>query len=176
MAVLIDGRGDSLPSQDHIQEFQIADGILLGPEQSSQDGPGRIVCSMEKARGRPLGTEPEMRTAVPLHEKSDLRSSCAGCGAGRPTTPFRPDPRLPQPATDRLPPDPKTLPLLQHLDEVGIVELGIDLPVEGDDPFADFRTQGVWGNLAPAPMGQSPLGLLSDIGPPGASLDDSRPS
>jgi hypothetical protein len=156
VAVLIDGRGDSVPSQDHIQEFQIADGILLGAEQSSQDGPGRIVCGMEKARGGPLGTEPEMRTAVPLHEESDLRSSWAPAAVpGRPATPFRPDPRLAQPAADRLPPDPKTLPLLQHLDEVGIVELGIDLPVEGQDPFADFRTQGVWGNPAPAPMGQS---------------------
>jgi len=156
VAVLIDGRGDSVPPQDHIQEFQIADGILLGPEQSAQDGPGRVVCGMEKARGGPLGTEPEMRTAVPLHEESDLRSPRTPAAVlGWSATPFRPDASLAQPAADRLSPDPKTLPLLQHLDEVGIIELRIDLPVERQNPFADFRTQGVWGSLAPAPMGQS---------------------
>jgi len=50
VAVLIDGCGDSVPPQDHIQESQIADGILLRPEQSAQDDSGRVVCGMEKAR------------------------------------------------------------------------------------------------------------------------------
>ena len=49
VAVLIDGCGDSVPPQDHIQESQIADGILLRPEQSAQDDSGRVVCGMEKA-------------------------------------------------------------------------------------------------------------------------------
>jgi hypothetical protein len=111
---------------------------------------------MEKARGGPLGTEPEVRTAVPLHEESDLRSPRTPAAVlGRPATPFRPDPSLTQPAADRLSPDPKTLPLLQHLDEVGIVELRIDLSVQLQNPFAGFPTQGVWGSPAPAPMGQS---------------------
>ena len=74
---------------------------------------------------------------------------------GRPATPFRPDPRLAQPAADRLSPDPKTLPLLQHLDEVGIVELRINLSVERQNPLANFLTQGVWGSPASASMGQS---------------------
>jgi len=74
---------------------------------------------------------------------------------GRPATPFRPDPRLAQPTADRLSPDPNTFPLLQHLDEVGIVELGIDLAVERQNPLPDFRTQGVWGSPASATMGQS---------------------
>jgi hypothetical protein len=156
VAVLIDGRGDSVPPQDHIQESQIADGILLGPEQSAQDGPGRVVCGMEKARSGPLGTEPEVRTAVPLHEESDLRPPRTPAAVpGWPATPFRPDPSLTQPAADRLSPDPKTLPLLQHLDEVGIVELRIDLSVQLQNPFAGLRTQGVWGSPAPAPKGQS---------------------
>jgi hypothetical protein len=156
VAVLIDGRGDSLPLQDHIQESQIADGILLGPEQSAQDGPGGVVCGMEKAAGRQLGTEPGVRTAIPLHEESDLRSPRTPAAVlRRPATPFRPDPSLAQPAADRLSPDPKTLPLLQHLDEVGIVELAIDLPVQRQNPLAHFRAQGIWGRPAPAPMDQS---------------------
>jgi hypothetical protein len=156
VAVLIDGRGDSVPPQDHIQESQIADGILLGPEKSSQDGPSRVVCGMEKARRGPLGAEPEVRTAVPLHEESDLRSARTPAAVlGWPATPFRPDSRLAQPAADRLSPDPKTLPLLRHLDEVGIVELRINLSVERQNPLAGLRTQGVWGSPAPAPMGQS---------------------
>jgi hypothetical protein len=156
VAVLIDGRGDSVPPQDHIQESQIADGILLGPEQSAQDGAGRVVCGMEKARRGPLGTEPVVGTAVPLHEESGLRSPRTPAAVlGWPATPFRPDPSLAQPAADRLSPDPKTLPLLQHLDKVGIVELRINLSVERQNPFADFQTQGVWSSPAPAPMGQS---------------------
>jgi hypothetical protein len=156
VAVLIDGRRDSVPPQDHIQESQIADGILLRPEQSAQDGPGGVVCGMKKARGRPLGPEPEVRTAVPLHEKPELGSSRTPAAVLRwPATPFRLDPRLAQPAADRLPPDSQTLPLLQHLDEVCIVELGIDLSMERQNPFPDVRTQRVWGSLPSAPKGQS---------------------
>lgn len=63
---------------------------------------------------------------------------------------------LAQPAADHLSPDPKALPLLQHLDEVGIVELRIDLSEKRQNPFPDLRTQGVWSSPAPAPMDQSP--------------------
>jgi len=156
VAVLIDSRGDSVAPQDHIQESQIADGIFLVPEQSAQDGPGRVVCGMEEACGGSARTEPEMRTAVPLHEESHLRPPRTPAAMlGWPATPFRPDPRLAQPTTDRLSPDPKTLPLLQHLDEVSIIELGIDLTVQRQNPLPDFRTQSVWSRPAPAPMSQS---------------------
>jgi hypothetical protein len=156
VAVLIDGGGDSLPPQDHVQESQIADGILLRPEQSAQDGPGGVVCGMEKAARGSLGTEPVVTTSIPLHEESDLRSPRSPTAVlRRPATPFRPDPSLAQPAADRLSPDPKTLPLLQHLDEVGIVELRIDLPVQRQHPLAYFRSKGIWGRPAPTLMDQS---------------------
>jgi hypothetical protein len=156
VAVLIDGRRDSVPPQDHVQESQIAKGILLGPEQSAQDGPGGVVNSMEKACGGPLRPKPEVGTAVPLHEEPHLRSARPPAAVLRwPATSFRPDPRLAQPEADRLSPDPKMFTLLEHLDEVGIVELGIDLSVERQNPFPDFRTEGVRSSSAPSAMGQS---------------------
>jgi hypothetical protein len=156
VAVLIDGRRDSMPPQDHVQDSQIADGILLGPEQSAQDGPAGVVNSMEKACGGPLRPKPEMGTAVPLHEEPQLRSARPPAAVLRwPATSFRPDPRLAQPEADRLSPDPKMLALLEHLDKVGIVELGVDLSVERQNPFSDFRTKGIWGHPAPPAMGQS---------------------
>jgi hypothetical protein len=118
---------------------------------------------MEEAHDGSLGTEPVVGTSVPLHEESDLRSSRTSAAVlGRPAAAFRPDPSLAQPAANRLSPDPKTLPLLQHLDEVGIVELGIDLSVKHQNPFPDLRTKDVWGRPAPTPMGQ-PLGSFFPI-------------
>jgi hypothetical protein len=181
VAVLIDGRRDSVPPQDHIQESQIADGILLGPEQSAQDGPGGVVNSMEKACGGPLRPKPEVRTAVPLHKESDLGSPRPSAAVlGWPATPFRPDPRLAQPATHCLSPDPKMFPLLEHLDEVGIVELGIDLSVERQNPIPDVRTKGVCGSPAPAPMSQSlwtfsPISRRQTLRLPIADLHKCRP-
>jgi hypothetical protein len=181
VAVLVDGRRDSVPPQDHMQEPQIADGILLGPEQSAQHDPCRVVCGMEKARGGPLGTEPEVGTAVPLHEEPDLGSSRPPAAVpGWPATPFRPDPRLAQPAADRLSPDPKMFALLQHLDEVGIVELRIDLPMQRQNPFPDFWTEGVWGRPSTAPMSQSlwafsPIASHQTLGLAIADLHNGRP-
>jgi hypothetical protein len=156
VAVLIDGRGDAVTPEDHVQEPEVTDGILLGPEEGSQDGPGRVVGGMEEAHGRSLRAEPLMGTAVPLHEEPDL--GAAGTAApvlGRSATPLGTDPGLAQPATDRLPPDPKTFPLLQHLDEVGVVELGVDLSVEHQDAVADLRTPSIGGRTAPVAMSQA---------------------
>jgi hypothetical protein len=181
VAVLIDGRRESVPPQDHVQESQIANSILLGPEQSAQDGACSVVYSMEKACGGPLRPKPEVRTAVPLHEEPHLRSARpAAAVPGWPATPFRPDPCLAQPATDRLSPDPKMFPFLELLDEVGIVELGIDLPVERQNPFPDVRTEGVRGRPAPAPMSQSlwtfsPISRRQTLRLPIADLHKGRP-
>ena len=109
---------------------------------------------MEEAAGRPLGTEPGVRTAVPLHQEPDLRT--AGPPAAvfrRSAPPLRPDPRLPQPPPHRLPSDPQTLPLRQHLDEVGVVELSIHVLVKLQNSLADLRPQGIAGRLTPAPVG-----------------------
>jgi hypothetical protein len=139
VAVLIDGRRDAVAPEDHVQELEVADGILLGPEEGAQDGPGRVIGGMEEAHGGPLRPEPVVGAAVPLHKKPDLRPPRTPAPMLRwSAAPLRPDPRFAEPAADRLPPYPKPLPLLQHLDEVGVVELGVDLSMEPEDPLANF--------------------------------------
>jgi len=81
---------------------------------------------------------------------------------GRSATAFGTDPRFTQPATDRPPSDSQTFSLRQHLDEVGVVELGIRVLVKRQNPLADFRAEGVSSGLASAPMGQT-LSALSPI-------------
>jgi len=48
VAVLIDGDRGPVTAQDHIQELEVSDGVLLGPEESPQDGAGSVVSGMKK--------------------------------------------------------------------------------------------------------------------------------
>ena len=67
VAVLIDGSGDAVSAQDHVQELEIADGILVGPELHPQCGPRCIVGGMDERTGRPLRPEPAVGATIPLH-------------------------------------------------------------------------------------------------------------
>jgi hypothetical protein len=148
--------------QDHIQELEVADGVLLGPEESPQDGAGRIVSGMKKRAGGPLVSEPEMGAAVPLHEKPQLRASrTATAVAGRAAVALGRYPGLTKPAAGCLAADPQPL-LREHLDEVGIVELGVTLLMKPQDLFPDLRVEGVMSRLSPVPMGEAacPLGPI----------------
>jgi hypothetical protein len=155
----------------------------MRPEKSPKDSPGGVIRGMEEADGRPIVAEPAVGTAVPLHEESELRPPRpAASMLGRTAAPFRTDPGLAQPAANRLPADPEAFPPLQHLDEVGVVELGVDLPVKDQDPLAELGTSGVWGSTPPVAMdqalgsislvsGQEPFGLaVADLHHPGRRL------
>jgi hypothetical protein len=116
-----------------------------------------------------------MGTAVPLHQEPQLRPPRPSAAVfGRSATPLGTDPGLAEPAADRFSPDPEPLPFLQHLDEVGVVELGIDFPVEGQDPLAELGTSGVGGFSASVPMGQAlwPFSAVPGQQPLGLAITD----
>ena len=106
MAVLIDGGGDAVASQDHIQQSKVADGVFLGSEEGSQDGSRRVVDGVVEAAREALVAEPGMRAAVPLHHQPHLRATETPTPVlRRSSSPFRFDSRLPQPLANRFPAD-----------------------------------------------------------------------
>jgi hypothetical protein len=74
---------------------------------------------------------------------------------GRTAPAFRLDPGFPQPAADRLPADPKPFALFQHLDEVGVIELSVDISMKDKDPLADLGTPSIGGPSSSTAMGQA---------------------
>jgi hypothetical protein len=138
----------------------------VGPEEHSQNGVGGIIGGMEETAGRVIRTEPVVRAAIPLDQQAQDRSAGASLAVERrPASTLGLDPFLSPPAADRFPADPKVLPLSQHFDEVGVVELVVTVLGESQDPLADLWAVGIGGSPTPAPMGQALGPFLQEPGP-----------
>ena len=156
VTILVDRGGDPMVSQDHVQQPEIADGILMRSEQHPQHDAGGIVGSMEETAGRALRTEPSVGAAIPLHHEPHLGTPSTPAPMPRRTPPpLGPNPCLPQPAANCLPADPKTFPFLQHFDKMSIVELGIPVLMNRQDPLTNQGTKGIMRRTAPMPMSQA---------------------
>ena len=153
MAVLIDGRRHTVPSQDLIQDQEIADGILSRPELSAQDGPGGVVGGMDQRAGRSLRPEPAVGAAVPLHHQAHLGAARpAAAMAGRAAASFGRDPGLAQPTAHSLPADPESLAFFQHFNEVGVVEVLIAVFMKLQDALLQISAASVASGLATSSM------------------------
>jgi hypothetical protein len=153
VAVLIDGGGNPVSSYDHIQQLEIADGVFLGSEEGSQDGSRRVVDGVVEATRLELVAEPGMRAAVPLHHQPHLRATETPTPVlRRSSPPFRFDSRFPQPLTNRFPADLESFTFLEHLDEVGVVEQPISLPMKPENQISRLRSDGVSSRSSPTSM------------------------
>jgi hypothetical protein len=149
-AILINGGGGALSSEHHVQKFAVADGIFMALKQGPRSSPGRVICRMQMTGRGILGA------SVSLQEKPE--QGPAGTSIAmlkRPAAFFRTHTSLSQPAADSLATDLRALALREYLDEVGDVELGVDIPVKHQNPLADFCPLDIGGPMNSMAMGQT---------------------
>ncbi len=156
MAVLVHGQGHSVAPDDHVQKSEIGHRGLRGDKQGRQQGAVGIVDGAHQATRIGIGAEPVVRAAVPLHHDPGLFfSRSAPVAALAASFSLRGLAGSPQDLTDLLPAQEDALTLGQGLGEVGVVEVAVDLFVQGDHDSHSLRGQSVADLTAPVAVGET---------------------
>ncbi len=153
MAVLVDGEGLTVSSDDHVEEAEIPDARLMRDEDRPEKSAVGVVDGAHETTRRVLWSEPSVRASVPLHHDAHPGSAFAsGPVLGRAAPAFGWFAGRSEDPSDGLPAEVDVLPLLEHLGEVGVVEVAVCQPVEGDDPLGVSLGERMFYGSASVPV------------------------
>jgi len=149
----------------------------MGDEDRPEEPAVGIVDGAHKTARPPVLTEPAMRASIPLHHDAHPMSALASGAVLRRSAPaFGWFAGRSEDPSDGLSTEMDVLPLLEHLGEVGVVEVAVCQFMEGDDPLGVSLWKRMFYGSASVPVSKcgGPTRGVALLEAPGLTIADAE--